>query len=466
MMKRLFLSCLTALSLVVGLTAQELAGSRTNPVIGVVEGMWFPNITCDLGVGWERIIFNWEQHQPKGPDDWVTLNVDDRWLKAADACNREVVALLKHTPAWATDGTPGVGVPRGLDLPLDDPENYWANFVRRAVTYYASRGVHHFIIWNEPDINSDTYGYEFEGDMNDYVQMLRVAYLVAGEVNPAAVIHLAGTTYWHDVNAGRRPYVTRLVEQLVQDPEAAAHDYYFDVLSLHIYFRTDTVYDITAEMRQTLDDNGLINKQIWLNETNAAPTDDPHWPVERPVFQIGLQEQSAFLVQSAALSLAAGADRVAAYKLYDQQLPPGAESFGLLNPADATPRPAFAAWQTVAEQFRHVKSSELAQTDRVNVVRLVHHNGQQTLVAWARSDQSAQIEIEASHNKANRLAVDGSITVLRPENGHYTLNLSPALCEAGEGCFLGGAVVMLVQPQSDLIIRQIIPNETVTLTFN
>ena len=290
---------------------------------GIVEGFWFPELTCELGAGWERIIFDWSQHQPESADDWNTLNVDDRWLKAADACNREIVAILKNTPAWATDGLPGVGVPNGLYLPLDDPGNVWARFVRRTVDYYASRGVTHFIIWNEPDISAETYGYEFSGDMDDYIRLLEVAYRVANEVNPAATIHLAGTTYWHDVNAGREPYMSRLVARLADDPEAADHDYYFDALSLHIYFRTDTVYEIVREMREMLDANGLTDKAIWINETNAAPTDDPAWPVERPQFQIDLQHQAAFLVQAAALSLAAGAERVAAYKLYDQQLPSG-----------------------------------------------------------------------------------------------------------------------------------------------
>src|SRR5688500_3492797 len=81
-----------------------------NP-FGVVEGFWLPDEACALGVGWERIIFSWAQHQPTSPDDWHTLNVDDRWLEAAHDCNREVVALLKDAPVWATDGIAGAGVP-------------------------------------------------------------------------------------------------------------------------------------------------------------------------------------------------------------------------------------------------------------------------------------------------------------------------------------------------------------------
>ncbi len=443
---------------------EDTPTSEYNP-FGIVEGFWFPELTCELGVGWERIIFDWSQHQPEGADDWYTLNVDDRWLRAADECNREVVALLKNTPAWATDGTPGVGVPRGLNLPIDDPDNLWANFVRRAVDYYASRGVTHFIIWNEPDIDADTYGYEFEGELEDYFNLLRVAYLAAREANPAAVIHLAGTTYWHDVNEGREPYMSRLVERILQDPQAAEHGYYFDVLSLHIYFRTESVYNIVREMREMLDANGLTEKRIWINETNAAPTDDPEWPVERPVFQLGLGHQAAFLIQSAALGLAGGAERIAAYKLYDQELPPGGESFGLLNPATAAPRPAFEAWALVTRRFDDVVSADFAQSEQVEAVRLHHSNLQQTLILWARTDAGATARVGATSNKAYRIGLDGTITVLRPVDGYYDLSLSPALCEEGEGCYLGGSPVLLVQPDAQNTVSDTTTDELIPLVF-
>ncbi len=368
------------------------ASAQTNR-FGIVEGFWLPDDVCELGVGWERIIFNWEQHQPTGPTDWHTLNVDDRWLKAANQCGREVVGLLKHTPAWATTGIPGAGVPTGLHLPVDDPDNHWANFVRQSARYYASRGVNRFIIWNEPDITSDTYGFEFEGDLDDYFQMLRVAYLAAKQGNPAAEIHIAGTTYWHDVNAGRRLYLDRLLERISEDEEAVQNGYYFDAVSLHIYFRTDSVYDIITETRDLLESYQLGDKAIWLNETNAPPTQDPEWPVERPVFQYTLEQQSAFVVQAAALSMAAGAERIAVYKFFDQDLPPGGETFGLLRP-DQTRRPAFDAWRTVTTQFANVESAELVRNDDVDVV-LMQQPTAQVVVAWSRTGEDVTIEIAA-----------------------------------------------------------------------
>ena len=45
----------------------------------------------------------------------------------------------------------------------DDPNNLWATYVRQVADYYGPRGVHHWIIWNEPDIAPDVYGHEFSG---------------------------------------------------------------------------------------------------------------------------------------------------------------------------------------------------------------------------------------------------------------------------------------------------------------
>lgn len=441
--------CLLCLPL--GVASAQEAASDVNR-FGIVEGFWFPDVTCDLGVGWERIIFDWAQHQPNGPDDWHTLNVDDRWLKAADACNREVVALLKNTPAWATDGLAGVGVPRGLALPIDDPGNVWANFVRRAVDYYASRGVYRFIIWNEPDISAETYGYEFSGDLEAYFQMLRVAYLVANETNPAVRIHLAGTTYWHDVNQGRRPYFERLLERILQAPDAAEHDYFFDAMSLHLYFRSQSVYDLVGTVRDLLDANGLQDKAIWINEINAAPTDDPAWPVQRPQFPLDLEQQAAYIVQATALALAAGADRIGVYKLYDQLLPPGGESFGILSPADASPRPAYYAWRTLIAHLDDVASAQLAQTDDVSVVSLLHRNGRQTLVAWARTAEPASLDVTATGTKAYQIDQWGTTQRLNAVDDTYQLALAGARCNADDGCFIGGPPLLLVQtdPVPDL----------------
>jgi hypothetical protein len=435
----------------------------TNP-FGVVEGFWLPDTVCELGAGWERIIFDWSQHQPDGRDDWYTMNVDDRWLQAARDCNREVVAIFKHTPAWATDGTPGAGLPRGLYLDVDDENNLWAQFVRKSVAYYAPRGVTRFIIWNEPDIEPGTYGFELEGTLDDYYQMLKVAWLAAKEANPDAQIHLAGTTYWHDVNAGKRLYLDRLLERITSDPTAAAHGYYFDVASLHIYFRTETVYDIVRQTRDLLDRYGLTDKRIWVNEMNAAPTDDPLWPVVRPQYQLDLEQQAAFIVQATALALAAGAERVAVYKFYDWNLQPGGESFGLLR-ADQSRRPAFDSWAMVTHRLSDVTGAEWASSKTVDVVRLTHADGHITLLAWAKTDAAAQVRISAAADTALLLDQYGKEQDVAAVDGAYRLELSAARCTRRDGCAVSGAVQLLVLPAGESRVEELQSSGSVELPF-
>lgn len=437
-------------------------------IYGIIEGMWYPELTCELGVGWERLIFSWADHQPNNADEFVGfLNIPDEWLTYASRCNREIVAVVKNTPAWATDGLAGAGVPRGLYLPVDDPNNLWANFMRKVGGYYASRGVNRFIILNEPDIAPGVYGFEFEGTLEDYFQMVKVGYLAVKQGNPAARIHLAGTTYWHDVNRGERLYTDMLLERIKNDPDGEQYDYYFDTLSLHIYFRTDTVYDLVQIYRNLLDSYGFTDKQIWINETNASPNLDPDWRVNRPQFQITLQHQANFLIQSAAQALAAGATRIAVYKLYDQFLPEGAESFGILSPRDASPRPAFYSWKVVTHYLQGVYNAAFARNDRTNVIELLQIHDQQTIVAWARTAQAVTLEISATADKAYLVNNMGDVAIIRPENGVYRLILAGADCEdSPEGCVVGGDVWLLMQPIGATTVTEVTPNNRYILLPN
>ena len=452
-MRKILILCVLLIS--ISIAAQE----DDENIFGIVEGMWYPDLTCELGVGWERLIFDWSAHQPNNADEFVGfLNIPDEWIVAANNCNREIIAVVKNVPAWATDGLPGAGVPRGLYLPVDDPQNVWANFMRMTAAYYAPRGINRFIILNEPDIEAGTYGFEFEGDLEDYFMMVKVASLAAKQGNPAAQIHLAGTTYWHDVNSGERLYTDLLLERIANDPEGAEHNYYFDALSLHIYFRTDTVYDIVSVYRGLLDQHGFEDKAIWVTETNASPNLDPDWQVTRPQFQITLEQQASFVMQSAAQALAAGAERIAVYKLYDQFLPAGGESFGILNPADSTPRPAFYTWQTVIQHLNHVTSAALDRNDRVVVIQAIHTDDHQTIVAWARTEQTATLEITATADKAYLIDQYGNQTVIRPQNGVYLLTLPGADCEdSEEGCVVGGVAYLLIQPNGETFLTEITP---------
>ncbi|MFN2204479.1 MAG: hypothetical protein ACK2UT_01075 [Candidatus Promineifilaceae bacterium] len=413
---------------------------------GAIESFWAPQEAAELGVGWERILFYWNEIQPKDAEDWNTLHVLEEWLVEANNQNRTVLGLLKNTPAWATDGEPYSGVPRGLFLPIDDPDNLWANYIRRIVEYYGPRGVHHWIIWNEPEIEGGVYGHEFDGTVEEYVRLLQVAYLVAKEYDPEAVIHLAGYSYWHDPD-----YLNAFFTALLEVPEAAESNYFFDVLSLHIYFRVETVAEL-VKAADNLQNSYGIDKPIWINETNAAPNLDPWWPVVRPQFQVDLDQQAWYLVQAYALGFASGAESIGVYKLIDILLPEGGESFGILRP-DYSHRPGYLAYRTTIRLLQGFSGPvDIQQADDYFVVTF-RKVDQSIRILWARDDTALLLQVPALAEEGTLVDYSGRSEAISAEDGDYLISLDGARCDGA--CDIGGPPLFLVE--NDVKIEEILP---------
>lgn len=423
-------------------SAAPAAQGSPDPRFGVIEAYTAPGQASTLGAGWERVTFDWNQIQPNGPQDWVEYPVADAVLDAERASGREVVGLLVATPGWATDWGRGAGVPNGLYLAPDDPNNTWAVFVRAMVTRHQGR-IHHWIIWNEPDIWQSGYQ-SWGGSVEDFAQLLRVAYTVAHQVDPNAVIHLPAVTHWWDVNYGRELFMRRLLQVLVwQDPGAANNNYYFDAFTLHLYFNADTIYDLSSFYYALMAEFGIY-KPLWIVETNAPPSNDPAWPVPNPQFLVTQEDQAAFVVQGFAMALAAGAQRVAFYKLVDLQSDSvNPEPFGLVR-LDGTRRPAFTAYQTATRYLAGFQRATLDRRDDAAVVTVERSSGW-TTVLWARGG-ALTVQVPA-HTSSGRL-VDwrGNARGIAAQGGLYTVELPGSPCtQAANPCLIGGAPYLLVE---------------------
>src|SRR5690606_1269886 len=109
------------------------------------------------------------------------------------------------------------------------------------------------------------------------------------------------------------------------------------------------------ENRAILERFGQGKKSIWVGEFNASPRRDPEGGINAP-FEITLEQQADYIVQASALALAAGVERLAVYRLYDDNFTPGqTEPWGLVR-YDGTLRPAFYAYQSVIQRFAGAKS--------------------------------------------------------------------------------------------------------------
>jgi hypothetical protein len=420
---------------------KPIAAQTIDPRFGAIESFWLPAEAAELGVGWDRILFYWNEIQPTGPGDWNPLHVREEWLNEANANGRQILGLLKNTPAWATDGEVASGVPRGLYLPVNDPGNLWASYVRLVAQKYAPFGVHNWIIWNEPDIAPNVYGHEFAGSTEDYYQMVKVAYQVMKQVDPQARIHIGGMTHWHDPQ-----YLRRFLQVVVADPEAAANNYFFDALTYHIYFRPETISSIVGNgfaIQQQMGINPM--KEIWVNETNARPSMDPGWPVQVQEFNIDLEQQAWYVPQAMALGFYAGASHMGFYKLVDVNMNPGDESWGLIRPHDFSKRPAFYAYKNTIEYLAGFQYPIHREQSANHYLFTFTRPQGVTRIMWTRTPAAVDLRVPAL--AASGVLVDpitGEETAVTPTDGFYDIHLGGQRCHGGE-CLMGGPPVFLVE---------------------
>ncbi len=441
-MNRSKLILLFVILLFIAISAPKTAVSATDPQagidwrFGVIESAEAPGEAGALGASWTRVQFHWAETQPNGSGEWLPP-VSDAQINGEINAGRLVTGLLIGIPGWATDEK---GLPHGLWLPHDDPNNTWAVFVRDAVTRYQGR-IDHWTIWNEPDISAGAVAHTWNGSVEDFFQLQRTAYLVAKQANPNAVIHLAAFTHFWDPG-----YFDRFLDVVMADPAAAENNYYFDVATAHLYFQPGMIYDIIQVFYGAMGGHGIW-KPIWLAETNAPPVDDPEWPVPDGMFAVTLDEQAAFMPQALASALAAGAQRIAVFKLKDTPTDRAAnpEPFGLIS-MNGRRRPAFTTYQIAMRYLAGMTAVSRERWDSVGQIRL-EQGGQTTTVLFSRLPAPQTAQVTATANTAVLVDMWGGRRGVTAVNGVFPVHLPGALCSqsAGDYCMIGGQTYYLVQ---------------------
>src|SRR5258708_649977 len=145
------------LALAFVLTSMPLPGAAA-PVLdtrlGIAEGFRNTRVMADLQAGWERLVMPWDQIQPNGPNDFSNLGrtISTKQLQTELDRGVRLVGLLEFTPRWAArDMEAGMrSPPKNLDLPFDDPRNYWGRFVAETARHYAG-AIDEWVLWNEPE---------------------------------------------------------------------------------------------------------------------------------------------------------------------------------------------------------------------------------------------------------------------------------------------------------------------------
>jgi hypothetical protein len=412
---------------------------------GLNQAWEAPEAADQAGAGWSRLMFWWSALQPNGPQDWNDYATDhDSYIDEELARGRELVGVVINTPAWASaSGSPNA-VPANLYTSWNDPKNNWGRFVQKLAAHYKGR-IDSWIIWNEVDIPNGQWR-TWDGTVDDYAQLMRVAYPAIKAGNPRAKVALYGSPWWYDKGA----FISRLLDNFAADPAAPANNFYFDVANLHMYSRANDIPRIIGWYQDQLATRGMGPKAVWIGETNAVPYDDPLWPAIKGGFRASLDEQASYLTEAFATYLGLGVERIGVNRILDgADFDAGGEPFGLLR-NDRSARPAYRAFSMITRYYSGARTAAYYPTDEDGVTRVVlDKDGERVTVLWTMQPGGATVAVDASSAIALAVTKYGEASALYAQEGQYWIDLPGATANSDDAdpqdYVVGGSPIILVE---------------------
>jgi hypothetical protein len=447
------------------------AASNSDPFFGAVQAVYSPEAARAAGVKWQRLVFWWSRMQPNGPgDDLRDSWFSDREIDQEVARGVAPVGVILSTPSWARrdPAADHNSVPKNLELAWDNPENHWAQFMRKLAAKYRGR-IDTWIVWNEPDMYQGNDRRTWSGGVDDFYRLQKGAYMGVKAGNPNARVFVSGMTYWWDKENNRRQFLDELLDRVAADPTATANNHYFDGISVHSYANPLNSFAIPTIYRRFLQARG-IDKPIWIQETNVVPRDDPLGQLPAGGFRATMDEQASFVIQSLALARAAGVERAAVYKMSDTG-GEGGELYGLVRD-DRSARPAYGAYQTAVRYFANVRSATYSWESAVTLDQLLRSNegrfqfvwpaavnkvvmeapGRRVTVVWNSSAQPTTARVPAIAPSAQLVTRAGAASTLTAQNGAYTVALDASTNNSDSRdpslYLVGGSPLILVEEAS------------------
>ena len=311
--------------------ARAAEGSPYGVNVHAPEGetlMRLLDLVREARIGWIRIDFIWGRVEPvKGTRDY---RLYDDIVREARSRGIEVYASLIGTPAWASDGPPGNGVPRDV---AD-----WRAFVSESARRYRGR-VKAWGVWNEPNL-----GRFWAGSRAQYVDvLLRPASEEIRKGDPDALV--CGPELAH-LTTGGADWYGWLLDVLRRAGDT------IDVVTHHVYDRggnASTTFGgdptfwsrVAPSVREVLR-AAHAGQPVWLTETGWASN------------EVGEASQSRFLVGLYSDWFGRPGElpwvrKIFSYELIDDGSV-GIPRWGLLRP-DRSPKPGYCALATFMSTY-------------------------------------------------------------------------------------------------------------------
>ncbi|HDQ35017.1 MAG TPA: hypothetical protein ENN14_01745 [Chloroflexi bacterium] len=430
-----------------------------NPHLGTCfsfyDETWI-TLAYEAGSRWDRLDFRWDVIEPTqgafnfAPHENVVAFDLEHGL--------DIVGILWATPGWAaacpTDAlalheiAPPPGYPQSRIAAATATSNCppanlttWTDYISATVAHFAPLGVHTWEIWNEPDLPLF-----WRGTPAQYADLLRSGYLAAKAANPEATVLFGGLAFWHDRDFY---FYTQVLAHLATDPNAATHNGYFDVMSLHLYSDVYTAYDISREVQQNVA-RYVGPHPLWLTES-GVPIWDEDFTQPYPYSATG-EEAAAYMLQSYALARAAGVERYFFFRVHDDYQPGNAmsERFGFTRD-DHSLRPAYAAYQVAAHYL--YGENQITAPLRTPISRVTFWGTPlgRIDVLWNATNAPLTYTQEALLPTATLVDHRGITQTLTPISDTYVLPLGPATNNNHpDGSYIiGGPPLLLIQTDTE-----------------
>ncbi|GAA1930795.1 cellulase family glycosylhydrolase [Nocardioides marmoribigeumensis] len=299
-----------------------------------------------LGIRWIRMDFSWTTIQAAGPSsyDWSGT---DRVVKGARARGLRVLPILTWTPAWARDA----GCVRFSCPP--HRAGRFATFAKAAVQRYKSRGVHHWEVWNEPNLSI----FWPSPDPQRYATLLRVTFRGIRSVDPRAVVLLGGLSALENrpPSIGPRQFLTAVCKARGCGSMSAVsyHPYTYPYLAGQDSSTSawSKINHTSWSLRSILNRWGYRHKRVWVTEY-GAPTKGLGLGTDGTQVLPGTDHVSeayqAIVATDVVTQAVRNADVTALFWYTDRDLADTSlreSSFGLRR-LDGSRKPAWLAWRT------------------------------------------------------------------------------------------------------------------------
>jgi len=245
-----FLRSLVAIAVA---TVAATAGAVPWGVNAHVPSTELLDLAREAGIRWVRIDFVWSWVEPE--QDRFDWSVYDAVADAAAARGLELYATVIDTPAWATSGNPGTGVP-------DDPAD-WYDLCYRAADRYRGR-IDHWGMWNEP--NSKRF---WTGKRSEYIEIiLRNGSRAVHAANPDAKV--CGPDLGHLQSGDWDDWLDDVLKLASDSLDVVTHHVYPDGLANSVVQALVSGGDYPWDppsVREILKKRGWLGRPVWLTET-------------------------------------------------------------------------------------------------------------------------------------------------------------------------------------------------------